>query len=61
MRVDGGLTDLWDVRSGTLQARLQGHGQAVRHCAYSPDGRQLAVASGAVAVGGRAAVPRLGA
>lgn len=36
---------LWDVASGQVAARLDGHGRGVRSLAFTPDGRVLATAS----------------
>jgi WD40 repeat protein/serine/threonine protein kinase/tetratricopeptide (TPR) repeat protein len=42
MASQGTTVQLWDVASGKLKTRLEGHASAVRAVVFSPDGRTLA-------------------
>ena len=41
----GDAVRVWDVNTGIVVARLQGHAGDVRSCAFSPDGTRIASAS----------------
>ena len=42
----GGTLKLWDARSGTCRATLEGHTFGVTACAFSPDGKTIVSGSG---------------